>query len=346
MKMNKIGGIGYFNVARGLGMLYVLLGHSAALFTPETNGRILSGAGWVLSSGVMVMFFMISGYGFFKRRPRKCIHIQTKLLLKPYWITALSILISKMILLCIRKNMGIQNVNGILITYLFGLNAIKGAEVGSITFGSISILWFIIALFGGWILYNGIAQIPSRKTQNMVLGGCIILGILLTRISKIWPFCLPMILFAAAYIAAGAWMRKEKLLERKIQWWVYGILLICIIPSLIWGDIDILGCKWKLGIIDVISSFILGFLFMKVYVFCMKKIQGGWFLDKIESIGMHSLWIMCIHGYEKVMIPWYRLEMYFPSGISTVICCIGRGIVIWVLFQCIQWIRNRSRRGV
>lgn len=346
MKSNKIGGIGYFNAARGLGMLYVLLGHSAALYWNSVYDGAGAGAGRVISSGVMVMFFMISGYGFFKRKPQKCVRIQLKLLVKPYAMTAVAIWISKLLLSWFKGRPYMENGGELIITYLLGLNAINGGQIGKFAFNSISILWFLLALCGGWIIYNGILQLQSRKWQKICIFGCIVLSVVFSHISEIWPFCLPMVFLAVGYLAAGDQMRKRKWLEQCLPWWGYGILVIITIPSILWGDIDILGCKWKLGIIDVISSFILGFLFMKVYVFCMKKIQGGWLLDKIESIGMHSLWIMCIHGYEKVMIPWYRLEMYFPSGISTVICCIGRGIVIWVLFQCIQWIQNRSRRSV
>ena len=71
---NKTMGLGYFNLARGLGMVLILLGHSMNLYLPPEGYRNPGlGTGTVIGGGIMAAFFMISGFGFYKRSPKKYI---------------------------------------------------------------------------------------------------------------------------------------------------------------------------------------------------------------------------------------------------------------------------------
>ena len=64
--------LGYFNLARGLGMFLIILGHTMNLYRMEEKTGIFSGMGSVVGGGIMAAFFMISGFGFFRRSFRKC----------------------------------------------------------------------------------------------------------------------------------------------------------------------------------------------------------------------------------------------------------------------------------
>ena len=60
--------LGYFNLARGVGIVMVLIGHSMnPLLSAAGEPHLFSGAGSVLGGGIMAAFFMISGFGFYKR---------------------------------------------------------------------------------------------------------------------------------------------------------------------------------------------------------------------------------------------------------------------------------------
>lgn len=82
MGNNQVRGesLGYFNLARGLGMVSILAGHSLNPLrsVPETAG-FFTGAGSILGGGIIAAFFMISGFGFYRRSPRKCLAVQKKL---------------------------------------------------------------------------------------------------------------------------------------------------------------------------------------------------------------------------------------------------------------------------
>ena len=72
---------------------------------------------------------MISGYGFYKRKPRKCFVIQRKLLLLPYCIVAAAVIISKFLLAVVRHRSFMENGGEFILTYLLGLNAEGGGTL-------------------------------------------------------------------------------------------------------------------------------------------------------------------------------------------------------------------------
>ena len=81
-KSERAEGLGYFNLAKGMGILLILAGHSITpVLAQMQTGKIFSGAGSVLGGGVIAAFFMISGFGFYKRSMKKCFSIQCRLLL-------------------------------------------------------------------------------------------------------------------------------------------------------------------------------------------------------------------------------------------------------------------------
>ena len=267
-------GLGYFNLARGLGMLLIVLGHSINLYLepqPTGSGGLFSGAGSVFGGGIMAAFFMISGYGFYKRKPRKCFVIQRKLLLLPYCIVAAAVIISKFLLAVVRHRSFMENGGEFILTYLLGLNAEGGGTLWGIPVESVSIFWFVLALFGGWLIYNCIAQITSDRLRVLLTAACVILGYVLTLFSKIWPWCLPMALIAGGYLHAGAELKERGLLEKKISWKWWGIILALILFSAAFGQVSIVACMWKLGLADVLATFCTGFLFLRIYAAYMKR---------------------------------------------------------------------------
>lgn len=348
----KYNDLGYFNLARGLGMLIIVFGHTMTLcFSKSTSAEtstLFAYAGTVLGGGIMAMFFMMSGFGFYTRSFRKCLSIQTKLLLKPYLLSALAILATKIILALIRRRSFLQHGGELFPTYLLGLNAEGGKTVFQVRIESISIFWFILALFGGWMIYNGIQRLQNRKLQFSLILLCVILGYALTCISSVWPFCLPHALLAAGYLAAGNEIKKRRLLNRKLPLWAWVILLAIILISTAFGKVNIITCTWQLGLLDVAGSFCVGFLLLRLYAKFMERNLHGKITHILENIGFYSIWILCLHGYEKVIVPWYRLVELFRDKPFTglILCLFGRCIVIYLLYFLITRLgRCLRRRG-
>lgn len=345
--------LGYFNMARGLGMLLVVAGHSVGLFMlpPDDTPILFGGAGSVFGGGLMALFFLISGFGFYKRKPKKCLSIQTKMLLRPYCVVAAAVLLTKLGLAIVKHRSFLQHGGELLPTYLLGFNMEGGGTVCGIPVDSISILWFVLALFGGWVIYNGIVQIQRPTVQLLLVAACILTGYLLTLLSKVWPFCIPMALLAVGYLAAGAQIRKHQLLERKLPAWCYLLLFLPILISAAYGQVDIFACIWKLGFVDVLSTFCLGFLLLKLYALFMARNPQGRLVLLFEAMGFHSIWVVCLHAYEKVIFPWYLLRRVFPHapGLCAAVCFSGRCIVIYLLYCLLSranqfWRRKRRKK--
>ena len=335
-------GLGHFNLARGIGMVLILLGHSMTPFAPVEGAAM--GAGSVLGGGIMAMFFLISGFGFYSRSPKKCLSIQYRLLLKPYWITTAAILLTKLVLAAVKQRPFSRHGGELVLTYLLGLNAEGGGQLWGISIESVSIFWFILALFGGWIIYNGISRLKSRPLQFLLVTACVVGGYLLTLVSKVWFFCLPMALLSVGYLAAGYEIRRHQLLDRKLPVWCWAVLLGISGVCFAFGGVNLVGCYWKLGLLDVAGSFCVGFLLLRLYHRFMTREHHSPVMGLLEAVGFHSLWIVLLHGYEKVIFPWYRLGIRMPQGIATVVCLLGRCAAMYILFRLLQALSRRHRR--
>lgn len=346
----KYTNLGYFHLARGLGMVLILFGHSISPFFRPQGAMpvqtLFSGAGSVLGGGIMAMFFMISGFGFYCRSPKKALATQTKLLLKPYLITAAAILLTKLLLALVEQRPFALHGGEYVLTYLLGLNAEGGSTLAGIPIESVSIFWFILALFGGWLICNGIYRIKSGKLRTLLIVGCVLLGFCLTRISSIWPFCLPMALLSAGYLAAGFEMKNRQLLERKLPVWCWCVLTGIPLISMAFGRVNIVACYWKMGLIDVAGSFCVGFLLMRLYHRFMRTERSSPISQLLEAVGFHSIWIVFLHGYEKVIFPWHWLRFVFPNrpALCVLLCLLGRCLLIGLLIRLISLVKRKLHR--
>ena len=342
--------LGYFNLARGFGTVIIILGHSMALFLNMLPAvevpPVFAGAGRVIGGGVMAMFFMISGFYFSRRSPGRCFAIQSRLLMKPYYLTGAAIFLFTGIRMFLTGKSFVKKGTQIVMTFLFGYNAAKSTTFLGMPIGTVSIFWFVLALFGGWILFNQISFISSPKIRGGCVVACVIVSRILVSISSLWPMAIPMALLAVAYIAAGYEIRNRQLLDRKLPGWVWGGILSVTLICLAFGYVDIAACKWKLGLVDMAGSFCVGYLLLRLYCILMRLISGKRILRIIEHLGMNSIWVLCLHALEKEVIPWQDLSRVFPDQpyLCMLVCIIGRLVVVNVLFKMLVIFRRAYRR--
>ena len=344
--------LGYFNLLRGLGLFFIIVGHSIAPFlTVQPSGEatvFFQGAGRVLGSSILSMFFMLSGLGFYRRSPKKCLTIQTKLLLKPYAFTAIAFIIGKMILTAIKGGSVLNQGLSLSLTFLLGLNASRGADLFGIRVTTISILWFVIALFGSWVIYNLIMHISRKSLRWLCVLGCLLLGWVLSLISKVWPFALPMMLMAVGCIAAGHEIQTRNLLHSRLPVLAWCGLILMSLLCLMFGYVDIAACTWKLGPIDMIGSLCIGFLLLRVYSRIMELGIQGRMVGYLENIGVNSIRILCLHAFEHAIIPWRDLSQLLPDSpvLCSILCLLGKGITIWALYQLTYHLTRKKKKTI
>lgn len=342
--------LGFFQLARGLGIAVILLGHSITPFfpksPPDTAHQLFSGAGSVLGGGIMAMFFMISGFGFYVRSPKKCFATQAKLLLKPYLLTAAAILVTKLILSLVMGRPFLQHGGELVLTYLLGLNAEGGSTIGPIPIESISILWFILALFGGWLICNSIFRLRSKALRTTLVVGAVLLSNVSTQLHTIWPFCLPMVLLCVGYLAVGYQLRQGAWLDRKLPLWSWILIWTVVAVCAAFGGVNMVACYWRLELLDVVGSFAVGFLLLRLYRRVYNLGHHGKLTRLLETVGFHSLWIVFLHGYEKNIFPWHWLLRLLPGapGLCVVICFLARTTLMYLLFRLLTAWRTLQRR--
>jgi len=345
---SKYNNLGYFNLARGIGIVLILAGHSMVPFmTLDTSARagLFSGAGSVIGGGVMAMLFLISGFGFYTRTPKKCLQTQTRLLLYPYYQVAALLVMVRLALTILRGRSLSAVLPDLLLTLPIGLNAENSSALFGAPVKSVTILWFILALFGGWVIYNRIYRVKDTRKQNLLLLFCVVSGWALTLVSKAWPMCLPMALTACGYLAAGNTIKRKNLLVEKlpVKAWLF-MAVICLI-SLAYGTVDIGAGIWKLGLIDLAATFCLGFLLLRLYARFMKLELQNRFLQTLERIGNRSIWIVFFHAIEKSLLPWYRLRTLIPyPWLSMLVCFTARSLLIWAAYRSLTYLSRMLRR--
>lgn len=334
-RRSQYNSLGFFNLARGLGMLYIIAGHSLTPFIDKSavdSYQLFSGAGSVFGGGVMVLFFMISGYASFTRSTKKMFTVQAKLLLLPYAVTAAAILVGKGVLAIIRQRPFWTNGGELIPTFLLGLNAEGGASIGGLTVDSVSVFWFILALFGGSLLYNAIRRFKSTRVQLILVVLCSLIGLALCRIGTVWPYCLPIIFLAVGFLALGNAVREYRLLERKMPLWCMGLMLAVIALSFAFGGVNMVACFWKMGLLDVAAVCCIGFLLMWLYARLIGHLpeKDNRLIRFLETVGVYSMQILCLHEFEKMLLPWYRLGDWFPNStvLGFFICFVARMALI------------------
>lgn len=78
----------------------------------------------------------------------------------------------------------------------------------------------------------------------------------------------------------------------------------------------------------------------------MRREHTGRLMSVLEEIGFNSIWIVCLHAYEKVIFPWYRLTdaLAFCPAAGVLICFAARCIVMYILYRSVMFLHRKLQR--
>ena len=345
--------IGMFDLLKGLGMITIVLAHTAELYPVQISGGLSLTAffPFIYREALMAAFFIASGYGFRKRSVKKCVQQQLQGLLKPYCITA--VCTSVLHLIC--HYLAFHYLPGSITETIkvaggFLLGLPHTTTYAGQQFFSTGPMWYLLALMVGWVLLDLILNIFPEVYEHWAVLGCMLLG---WAVSLVWepPFCLVQGAVIVPYLYIGYLAKKHRWLDkpmpRPVLWLLLGGTALTAVGALLTRSTDCISMgQWTLGPLSILLDAATGYLFIRLFV-KLNRFQGP-VAQGLQAIGRSSLNIFCIHTVELIAIPWYLLAARFASRPLAGIAL--QGLItfasIWAVCQLLRlrrdWIIRRK----
>jgi fucose 4-O-acetylase-like acetyltransferase len=325
----------WIDVARGLGILAVVIGHSVI------QGGSLSVAIFTFH---MPLFFLLSGYcTSFKSSAGSFIKKKALSLLLPYLCTmGLAFLYWR---LFYRDYSG--DLNGTwpilklsLLQILYG----SGNVVAQIPYlWPIGPIWFLPALFAANLISLGISRLNTEmKTTNLILmvAICAICGMLIGK-NIFLPFSVDIALVSQIFIFFGLALKEEALFEKKVPIFMLILSLVAFEVSRRFGgmsmnnrtyhDLLVSSCGAIGGSVLVLQ---LAIFLSKYYIIC----------HVLEYFGRAAIVILCFHtfdtGFGHFDIIWPEIFKFMEKyPILLIIYRLTFTIMIYEIFRRIPLMR-------
>ena len=341
--------LGSFDFIKGFAMLLIVVCHSTNHY--DTNQHnIFSFFVKILqfpSLGLVPLFFIISGYGFKPKSSAKMFKRSFSELVVPHlWVT-LAVAVFYPILnypLYGSWSDSFYGMSGFVSSMLLG-------SVGGVLFYNpdlfwCSVTWYLLATFVAFNCLNLVLKLKKTLYQFICVIFCIVLGSVLFEVDFIY-FCIPQGLIASGYCYLGYLLKKKNIFSRIYSSiWSYIILIPLAYAELTWGYFDLCPGNFNNLLLDYIGAGCTGLLFMLIG-FRLGQINCSCF-DSIKYIGIYTYWIICIHSFEVIAMPWWLLTDWISSPrVKIVFTFLFRSLFIAVIcFILKEFSKYRYRRRI
>lgn len=308
---------GMFDFLKGITMMVVVIEHTLQDVGSSDYGRALN-----LLGVFMAALFIISGYGFRKKPIKKVFAQQAKLILVPYAITAGFICVGH----CLARWIvfGSKRIAVIETLKVFAGLALGLADtltIKGISLFSCGPMWYLLALFWGWIILTAIFTFIPEKMHIIVVLIVSIVGMIISYFTCS-PFGISRGMFTVIFIYMGCYCKKHKLFTE--EWSLkFKILFPLIVVAVIALGLMFPQLKVVLAIIAIPLSVIFPIIFLKLFLL-LNIIFTGAISNKIRTIGRYSLYFLCVHTFEYIVIPWYLVAERVNSVATLIMVCAIR----------------------
>ncbi|MBQ7982827.1 MAG: hypothetical protein IJ302_04615, partial [Clostridia bacterium] len=127
------------------------------------------------------------------------------------------------------------------------------------TVDSVSVFWFLLALVGGNLLVFLLDRCKTVRLRTVLAAVCVLLGWAMSAAVRIWPYCLPLMLLAAGYLAAGRYLSRTGALTAHLPVWSLVCMAAVTLASFAVGGVNMAAGVWRAGLLDVAATFCIGF---------------------------------------------------------------------------------------
>ncbi len=317
-KPRTVNSLGMFDLFKGIGMLVVVLVHTAELYQIDAGGlSYTTFLPFIYREAMMSAFYIASGYGFRKRSFGKCVKQQLKGILPPFLYTAAAT--SLLHLFLHRYFFGswqaaAVETGRVLFGFLFGLP--HTATYFGISLFSCGPMWYLLAMAVGWIILDLIMNAFSEQYVPWAVVATATLGWATCLVWEL-PFCLSQGMTVVPYLYIGHIAKKKRWFEKPLSGRFHVLLIACLVISaiaaVVTGATDNMSMGyWNLGPFGIIINGVLG-LWITSFFLGLSRRWDNRLTRALQGIGRRSLYIFCVHTVELIAVPWYLFAALFTS---------------------------------
>ena len=316
---STVNSIGMFDMLKGVGMITIVLAHTAELYPMQISGGLSLTAffPFIYREALMAAFFIASGYGFRKRSIGKCIQQQLRALLKPYCITA--VCTSLLHLLCHYMAFhyfpsSVTETLKVAGGFLLGLP--HTTTYAGQQFFSTGPMWYLLSLMIAWVLLDLILNIFPEQYINWAVLGTMLLG---WGICITWeaPFCIGQGMVTVPALYVGYLAKKYKIFEQPLPPRLRGGMIAAALAVaalvLLTKSTDCVSmAEWTFGPVSILLDAATGLGILSIVIWFQRRVENV-VTHAIQAIGRRSLFIFCVHTVELTAIPWYLMPQKFAA---------------------------------
>lgn len=337
--------IGWIDIARGIAIICVIIGHSMGKYYPNYLVKLIY-------AFHIPIFFILSGYLYRPKKVNNFFHSSWFNLLIPYITTVILELILYSLFL-IHKNSFIapsrvNSVHEFLISAIYGIGAPTKLPLINFPINAIGAIWFLMAFFIGTQIFNIVMSLKFNNNdllyKVLIILGITFLGIYLQNYIYL-PFSINAAFVSQFFFLAGYIIKKYSLLTIKNRLVYVVLLLIWLMEATIgvFGMDNLDFPKLYLALIGGVAS---AYLVIKISI-----LLDQWFTEKhhivikklIQFWGAESLSIFCFHLIDLDFIQiWPRIITHcseiMPYGIAITCGIIYRILFVTVITYLVPYI--------
>lgn len=282
----------HFDIAKGIAILTVIMGH-------VIHECVIKN--WIFSFH-MPIFFLISGYFFYKKESKSFIRAKAKQLIIPYVATCIGIIVSSIIVNILLHDTSVikDSVKEWIVASLYGSGGVHEVPFHIPQIGA---TWFLWALFFCLIIMNSIVD---SKYAYLIVGCLFFIG--WKSAELVWlPMSIQPALVCLLFVYLGYLCKKENILNKDIpKGWIIAIALIWVVAFVYGGHMYLVGCYFGNGILDIIGALCGSYIMILLSKLIANKTSIISCI--LQFLGRNTLPILCFHLIEQNTFPWWKVQ--------------------------------------
>ena len=278
--------IEYIDVAKGITILLVIVGHVEELPSPIKS---------IIYSFHMPIFFLLSGYFFKKESLSVATKKMFRSLIIPYFVVGVFMRLCQITINYFEGN----PFDYIDILSLFGVTWKFGKGVDLVSVGAI---WFLVVLFWSKLYLQIVLKSKYSLLLLVLLANCSIVIKLVFGV--ILPFGIQQALVCSLFVYAGVICKKYSLFDKKIPTIAFVIFFLSAIPFVKSFAVATRANSYGYGMMSIVISIIISVM----VVYAVKKLCEFKciFLRRCLSwCGRFSIIILAVHTIETRYLSCY-----------------------------------------